>query len=66
MEAVFTHIRILRPDEVAEILRLSKPRIYQLAEEGKIASIRIGKSIRFQWEDVQVFIRAQRRETRET
>jgi excisionase family DNA binding protein len=66
MEPAFTHIRILRPEEVAKILRLSKPRIYQLAEEGKIASIRIGKSIRFQWEDVQVFIRAQRRETRET
>jgi len=66
MEAAFTHMRILRPEEVAATLRLSKPRIYQLAKEGKIASIRIGKSIRFQWEDVQVFIRAQRRETRET
>ena len=66
MEAAFTQIRILRPEEVAEILRLSKPRIYQLAEEGKIASIRIGKSIRFQWDDVQVFIRAHRREMRET
>jgi excisionase family DNA binding protein len=66
MEAALPHIRILRPDEVAEILRLSKPRIYQLAEEGKIASIRIGKSIRFQLDDVQTFIRTQRRETRET
>lgn len=53
--------RLLRPEEVARMLGLSKPRIYQIAENRKIASDRIGKSIRFMFEDVNNFINSRRR-----
>lgn len=43
------------------MLGLSKPRIYQIAENRKIASDRIGKSIRFMFEDVNNFINSRRR-----
>ncbi len=65
MEATIHDINIIRPEELAKMLRLSKPRVYQLAEEGKIPSIRIGKSVRFLAEDVKAFIADHRREKRE-
>ena len=37
---------MLRPKEVAEILSLSKQRVYQLCAAGILPSIRIGRSIR--------------------
>lgn len=52
--------RLLRPEEVAGILRLSKPRIYQLAKTGLVPFIQIGKSIRFLESDVCNFIRSRR------
>ena len=51
---------LLRADEVAKILRLSEPRIYQLAKTGMIPSFRIGKSVRFQESDVRKFLRSRR------
>ena len=66
MESTWSNINIIRPEELAKMLRLSKPRVYQLAEEGKIPSIRIGKSVRFLAEDVKLFIQAHRREQRGT
>lgn len=53
--------RLLRPEEVARMLGLSKPRIYQLAESREIASVRIGKSVRFLFDDVNHFINSRRR-----
>jgi excisionase family DNA binding protein len=57
-------IRLLRPADVAKALSLSVPRIYQLAAEGKIASIKMDKSLRFDPEDVMAYIRSHRRERR--
>jgi len=57
-------LKLLRPDEVAAILRLSKTRVYQLAKRGIIPFIKIGKSIRFILEDVYEFIRLNRRDQR--
>lgn len=55
---------LLRPQDVAKTLSLSVPRIYQLAAEGEIASIKMGKSLRFDPEDVMAYIRSHRRERR--
>ncbi len=55
---------LLRPDEVARILRLSKPRIYQLAREGHIPFCRFDKSIRFVAQDVRDFVQSHRCEKR--
>jgi excisionase family DNA binding protein len=60
MKADISEDRLLRPEEVAGILRLSKPRIYQLAKSGLLSFIRIEKSIRFLESDVYDFIRARR------
>ena len=64
MERDEIYPKLIRPEEVAAILRLSKPRIYQLAEGGIIPSVKIGKSTRFLREDVFEFIRMNRREKR--
>lgn len=60
MSAEIGEYRLLRPEEVAKILRLSKPRIYQLAKSGVLPFFRFGKSVRFLESDVYDFIRSQR------
>jgi excisionase family DNA binding protein len=60
MKADISEDRLLRPEEVAGILRLSKPRIYQLAKSGMLPFFRFGKSVRFLKSDVYDFIRSQR------
>ena len=55
-------LQLLKPQEVARMLAVSIPRVYQLADEGKIASYKLGKSVRFDPGDVLEYIRAQRRE----
>lgn len=47
---------LLRPEVVATMLGLSKPRVYQLARQGEIPSVKIGKSTRFFRDDVKKFI----------
>ena len=64
MERDEIYPKLIRPEEVAAILRLSKPRIYQLAEGGIIPSVKIGKSTRFLLEDIREFIRLSRRDKR--
>lgn len=44
------------------MLGLSEPRIRQLAQAGKIASIKMDKSLRFDQADVMEFIKSHRRE----
>lgn len=53
---------LLSPGQVAERLGLSKPHIYTLAAQGKIRSIKFARSVRFDPEDVEEFIREHRRE----
>lgn len=38
--------RLLLIPEVAEYLRISKPRVYELMADGSLASVRIGRSRR--------------------
>src|SRR4030065_1137292 len=57
-------IRLLRAEQVAEMLGCSKWNVYALAEREELPSIRIGRSVRFDPEDVVEFVnkRRQRKE----
>lgn len=54
---------LLSSGQVAERLGLSKPHIYTLAAQGKIRSIKFGRAVRFDPQDVEDFIWKHRRET---
>lgn len=51
--------------QVAERLGLSKPRVYELGRSGRIPVIKLGPgkkgSVRFDWFDVETFIRDHKR-----
>lgn len=46
---------MLRPREVAELLRLSRSEVYRLIERGTIPAVRIGRSVRVprRWVEAQ-------------
>lgn len=46
----------LTADEVAEILHIGRNAVYALAKEGALASYRIGRRLRFTYDDVQSYI----------
>jgi excisionase family DNA binding protein len=48
--------RLLEPDEVAELLAISRKRVYALARGGGLPHIRIGRYLRFRAEAVQRWI----------
>jgi len=52
---------LLRPDEVAEMLAVSRRTIYRLARAGEIASVPLGANLRFKPEDIAAFIESRRR-----
>lgn len=43
-------------DDVAQMLDVSKNTVYSLAKEGKLASYRVGRKLRFTLDDVQAYI----------
>jgi excisionase family DNA binding protein len=49
---------LYRAEQVAEILQVSKPFVYQLIREDKLPSIKMGKSVRLRPSDLEVFIEA--------
>jgi excisionase family DNA binding protein len=49
---------LYRAEQVAEILQVSKPYVYQLIREDKIPSIKMGKSVRVRPSDLEAFIEA--------
>ena len=53
-------IRLLRAEEVAEMLGCSKWLVYDLAQRGELPSVRIGRSVRFDPEDVAAFVNQRR------
>jgi excisionase family DNA binding protein len=57
---------LLRAEDVAKALSVSKGTVYQMAQGGEIPSIRIGTCLRFDPADVLEFVRACRRERRGT
>ena len=48
---------LYRATEVASLTGLSKQMIYQLAAEGRIPSLRIGRSVRFPSAELETWIR---------
>ena len=50
-------IRLLKSDEVAEILQISRSMAYALMQRGDIPVVRIGTSVRVRPEDLEKYIR---------
>ena len=48
--------KLLRPDEIALQLRLSKSFVYKLIRTGEITSVRLGRSVRVLPSDLEAFI----------
>lgn len=48
--------RLLKPDEVAEILQVSKAFAYALLKRGDIPAVRIGNLVRVRPEDLEKYI----------
>lgn len=48
--------RLLKTEEVAEILQVSRSFAYQLMKRGEIPSVRIGNAVRVRPEDLQRYI----------
>ena len=49
--------KLLKANEVAEILGVSRSFAYQLMRRGQITSVRIGRSIRVRPDDLDLFIK---------
>ena len=47
---------LITPDELASILRMSKPSIYRLIEQRKIPFHKISGSLRFKLSDIEKYI----------
>ena len=48
--------RLLRPEETAEHLSISKSFLYQLVRMGRLNAVRIRTAVRFRPEDLEEFI----------
>ena len=55
-----TTIELLTPDEVAELLRISKVGVYRLVEKRVIPFYRIRGSLRFDRKDVATYLKENR------
>ena len=52
--------RLLRANEVAKILNISRPLAYRLMQTGKIPTVHINSSVRVRLEDLEGFIQSNR------
>jgi excisionase family DNA binding protein len=52
--------RLLRVDEVAKVLAISERSVHRLVDDGAIAVVRIGRSVRFDPADVHDFVANQK------
>ncbi len=59
-------LKLIAPADVAKMLGVSIPHVYDLATQGKIASFKVGRCVRFDPKDVLEYVKAQRRETRKS
>ncbi len=50
---------LLRPMEAAEIISVSRSRIYELVANKSIKSLRIGRSVRIHIDDLKAWIKEQ-------
>ncbi len=49
-------MRVLIAVEVAELLKVPVPRIYELARQGRIPHVRIGRQVRFRQEAIETWL----------
>lgn len=54
----FPIAKLLRPEEVAEILSVSRSYAYALLQTGELPAVRIGRSVRIRPQDLQDYITA--------
>jgi excisionase family DNA binding protein len=57
-------LQLLKPDDVAKILKVSKCTPYQWARRGVLPHYRLEGTIRFKIEDIKAFVEARRVEKR--
>ena len=50
-------LKLLNADDIAEILGISRSKVYQLMKSGDLPSVRIGKSVRVRKRDLEEFIK---------
>ena len=48
--------RLLKGDEVARILNISRSQAYKLMQQGELPTVRIGRSVRVRYESLWKFI----------
>lgn len=48
--------RLLRANDIAKILNVSRPLAYRLMQTGKIPTVRINRSVRVRLEDLEQYI----------
>ena len=53
--------KLLTRTEVQEILRISQSKIYRLIREKRIPSIRVGKTYRIRWSDLDEYLETEKR-----
>ncbi len=49
-------MKIFLADEIAQILRIPKGRVYELARQGKLPAVRIGRQVRFREDAVEAWL----------
>ncbi len=54
------HHEYLKVPEVAEVLRIARSRAYELVADGKIPSVRIGRSVRVNRRELERWLEGQR------
>jgi len=52
---------LLRPDEVARMLGVRRSSVYEYVRTGRLPHVRVGRHVRFLREDLEDWIRRQRR-----
>ena len=57
--------RLLKADEVANILNISRSLTYRLLQEGKIPTIKINKTIRVEPNDLNIYIQKCHRDNKD-
>jgi excisionase family DNA binding protein len=53
------------PEQLAELLQVSKPAIYKWAQEGRIKAVRIGRTVRIPAAEVERLVRGSDKPTEE-
>lgn len=57
--------RLLKGNQVAEVLNVSRSQAYRMMRNGEIPTIRFGKSIRVNPDDLDTFMQNRRTESRD-